>query len=424
MKILSGVQVFRRSGVQEQHKPTFSYEEQLKGESSVLGPEYLNTRRPEYRSLIIFLFLFLLLCPLRAVHAQQEVDDITLTTEGMAALNGDVAGAEEEAIWDAKRNAVEQAAGVFLRARTVGRDFTLERDEIQGSTQGFIRHWEVVPGSRHIENLDAAGKSRILHIQVRATVALLPVIHRLADIADAYNDLERPRLRVRIDGDSHSASAADSVRTALIEMLHQQGFEMADSGPAEVELAGRIKLVPTVQIGAHDTPYDVGSSLAACRAELTLQVVSTAAEEVLFSLHATGDGQSFQSDDQAAEDAAHAAANALLDTSRQQFIEPLLVRWAREREEGHTVVIKATGLNFQERDHLRQAVRMMRGFCRFSGEQEQGGQWSLHFVTRLATRDVRRRLAALPAQQSGPLNLLNARGPIILCSTHSRKKQG
>src|SRR5690348_13143002 len=90
--------------------------------------------------------LLLALLPVLAapVLAQQDSnqEQIEIVAEGMAALNGDVAAAEEEAVWDAKRNAVEQAAGILVRSRSVGRDFTLDEDEIQGSTQGFIRSWQ------------------------------------------------------------------------------------------------------------------------------------------------------------------------------------------------------------------------------------------------------------------------------------------
>ena len=42
-------------------------------------------------------------------------EELEIVGEGAAAISKDLAAVEEEAIWDAKRNAVEQAAGIFLR---------------------------------------------------------------------------------------------------------------------------------------------------------------------------------------------------------------------------------------------------------------------------------------------------------------------
>src|SRR5262249_34905428 len=71
-------------------------------------------------------FVLFLLIPLllpSAARAQEASDELAVIGEGAAAVGDDVAAAEEEAVWDAKRNAVEQAAGIFLKARTIGRDF-------------------------------------------------------------------------------------------------------------------------------------------------------------------------------------------------------------------------------------------------------------------------------------------------------------
>src|SRR5689334_21276129 len=95
--------------------------------------------------------LFMLISLFTAHADPPTADEMTVTAEGMAVLDDDIAAAEDEATWDAKRNAVEQVAGVFLRARSVGRDFSLEEDEIRSRTDGFVRHWERVPNSRRVE---------------------------------------------------------------------------------------------------------------------------------------------------------------------------------------------------------------------------------------------------------------------------------
>ncbi len=355
----------------------------------------------------------------------QYPDDVTIIAEGMAPLHDDVTAAEEEAVWDAKRNAVEQAVGVVLRTHTVGRDHLLERDDVEARAQGFIRSWEKVPGSRRIERLE---HGRILHIQVRAVVALMPMIHTLSDIADVYKDLERPRLRVQIaaTGKGTQTAMAQTARGALVAALQEQGFQLADSGPAEVVLSGRLEVTPTVHLGDHNAPYGIGDSVAVGKAHLTLQAVSTASEDVLFTADAVGSGRSFTSDQDACGEAAADVADALLKTSAQRFVDRLLVRWAHERQEGHTICVQVTGLESAERGLLRQEIRAMRGFLQFTAESGDRGQFTLRYLTRQETAAVRRRLATLHLDSAAThpvsLTVLNDRGPTILCAAHAQPR--
>lgn len=360
----------------------------------------------------LFLLLLLLL-PAGFVRADgKDSDALVVVGEGLAALTDDAAAAEEEAVWDAKRNAVEQAAGIFLRARSVGRDFELWEDEIRSRTEGFVRSWEIVPGSRRVEQI---GNGRVLRLKVRAEVALLPVIRRLSDMEDVYDDLERPRLRIEVAGDTPQRCA----QSALIAALREQGFEVARSGPAEIVLIGRLEARPTIRLGDSNSPYGVGATVAVCRARLSLRIVSAASEAILLTAQAEGVGQSFQSDAEAREEAAADAAKTLLRNSQTLFTQHLLVRWARERQEGHVVAVEATGLNARERALLRAQVSAMRGFCRVVAETVDKDRYVLRFLTRLDTRGVRRRLAALRLHQA-PLKILNDRGALIVCTASRR----
>lgn len=378
----------------------------------------MNTRRVGVPCLLFGLLLNVAIAP--AVGARrQPTDDVTIIAEGRAPLSTDLTAAEEEAIWDAKRNAVEQAVGVVLKTHSVGSDHLLQRDEIDARAQGFIRHWETVPDSRRIERID---HGRILHIQIKATVALLPMIHTLEDIADVYRDLERPRLRVQIAANTKSDVWAQTAQGVLVAALQAQGFDLAGSGPAEIVLSGHLDVIPTVHLGDLTAPYGIGESLAAVKARLAIQARSTASEDVLFTGNAVGYGRSFDSDEDASAAAVADAADTLLQASQQQFIDRLLIRWARERQEGHTVVVRVTGLNDMERGLLRQTVRSMRGFLQLSGESADKNGYSLRFLTRLETSAVRHRLAALrfdTTTHAVSLTVLNDRGPVILCAVHA-----
>lgn len=379
--------------------------------------------------------------------APEQADTTTMVTgDGLAAFTGDILAAQEEAVWDAKRNAVEQAVGIFLKARTVGAGFSVQDDELQARTQGFVRKWEIVEGSRRIETVTHQGKtSRILHIQVQATVGLQALVQRLADIADVYKDLERPRVRVVItplvkrgqptkNETSKSVTAPDAalrLQNQLGGALKAQGFDVADEGAAEVVLTGMLEIIPTVHIGDASAPYGVGDMVAACRARLVLQAVSTSGEDVLFVRRAEAAGRSFQSDADALEDALNRLGQDTLGDSETRFVPQLLALWARERQEGHVIVVRVEGLDNTGRERLKQTLADMRGFRHWTDEQQDARRVTLRFLTRRDTRSVRRDLAALalnPTRSanavqnaaSSTLLVLNDRGPIIECATRIR----
>ena len=371
----------------------------------------------------------------------------------MAAFNGDIAAAQEEAVWDAKRNAVEQAVGLFLKSKTLGRNFGVEEDEISAHAEGFVRRWEVVEGSRRIETLavpvaEGKEKPRILHIEVRATVELVSLVRRLSDIADVYKDLERPRLRVQITGKGEYAATAERIQRELSNALQAQGFEVASEGAAEVVLKGSLDVVPTVRMGDRDAPYGVGDSVAACRIRLNLQAISTVSEDVLAAPRVEAAGRSFQSDEDALHEAATAISASAISDSETTFVPMLLARWARERQEGYVVALRVDGLRGPECDRLKQMLSDMRGFRRFVDEQRTRRQTTLRFLTRRDTRSLRHDLAqfalssapapnrlpvkarqnALAFAAPGPgareatpalLRVLNDRGPLILCAAHA-----
>lgn len=362
--------------------------------------------------LLLITLLLITVGMLRADKADPEA--LTVIAEGMASLEGDLAGAEEEAIWDAKRNAVEKVAGVFLRARSVGRDFEIEESEIRSETRGFVKAWEPIVGTRRIEKV---GNGKILRIEIRATVALLPVIQQLSDIADVYADLERPRIRVQMIGDSFAQRA----QAALLVAIRDAGFEISTSDSAEVVLSGKLEITPTIKYGDKNSPYGIGEKVAACRSRLVLRVVSSASEETLFVTQAEGAGSSFEGDTEARSEAVADAAARLLEQDHKVFTQRLLVRWAKERQEGHVVAVRVTGLERRGRALLKEQVRSMRGFVRFVAESDIKKDYTVRFHTRLDTRGVRRRLSALILEKQA-IAVMNDRGPLVLCAASARSR--
>ncbi len=122
---------------------------------------------------------------------------MTTVGEGVAlVVNNDLGKAEDEALADAKRNAVEQAVGVFVRSESLGTDYQQISDDILTRSEGYIISWEKIAGSTSIEHL---GADSLLHIKVQAKVGLVNMLDDMSDITPIYDAIDRPKIMVLFD---------------------------------------------------------------------------------------------------------------------------------------------------------------------------------------------------------------------------------
>ncbi len=355
--------------------------------------------------LVAFALLAGLLLPPAARSDTPSQDSLVAVGEGMAPLGADPTAAEEEAVWDAKRNAVEQAAGVLVQSRTLGHDQSIYDDVIRSRASGFVRSWEIVPGSKHVEKV---GSSEILRLQVRATVALLPVIRSLSDIADVYKDLERPRVRIEVEEDDPQRR----VMNAIVAAFRKQGFEVVGGDTAEVVLTGHLWVHSGMKLGDSSSPYGAAAAVAAGQARLSVKLESTASQEMLLATEVRGHGHSFRSDEEAETAAEADAGRRLLNDKDSLFVQQLLVRWARERQEGHVIALRIRGLSDHKRRILHDALMDMRGFRDLLSDSSEGGVPTIRFLTLLDTASVRRRINEM-RPGGARLSVTNDRGPIV-----------
>ncbi|HLH79484.1 MAG TPA: hypothetical protein VKV29_04285 [Chthonomonas sp.] len=342
--------------------------------------------------------------------ASSPLATVHVIASGMAPLGIDGAAAEEEAVWDAKRNAVEMATGAFIRARTFGENYRTLHDEIENQTAGFIRSWRLVPESVHVEQIAPGPNGRLLCLQIEADVAKLSAIQSLSDIRDAYNDLGNPRLLVRIACPT-APDCAQVARQELVQQLRSAGYDLAETPPADIVLQGQLQLVPTVRLGDAQSPYHVGDVVAICQARLTLAAVSPWSLETLFAAQAEAKGVSFQGDVLAAEQAAQNVVDALMQQSRTLFTQEIPARWAKERIDGHPVALRVIGLARPKESRLCEAIEGMRGFCDVLRQQYRGDSYNIIFRSRLATQDVALRLGKIPGL---PLKLVSMQGAALV----------
>ena len=364
----------------------------------------------------IVLTFALCVLPFHALFAEENsARTITVIAEGSAALGEDRGRAEEEALRDAKRNAIEKAAGVFLKSKAIGRNFAQEEDLIVTQAKGFLKSWERLPGTDRIEKIGERGE--ILHLQISAEVALLPLLKRLEDIREAYDDLERPRIRVRIEGDTPQLAA----KSALTRVLKAEGFEVSE-GAAEVVFSGRIETRCTVHLGDANTPHGIGESIAAARSTLRLSIISEASEEALLTYGTEATASSFLSDSDAKNGAIEEAGNQFLQQNKESVIRSLLLHWATERQEGHVVALELRGLPPKTLDRVRQTLSEWRGFRRLLDDSTLKGVTTLRVLTLLSNREFRHRLTELKLDTI-TLAVADRRGSLILCKANVPEKR-
>ena len=102
--------------------------------------------KPILRAVVLLLLI--------SVAFAQEGPAVTVTVRGEATiLNGDVPAAREEALADAKRNAIEEVMGVKITSETAIQDFMLADDTILTMISGYVKNSKILSENQEKEFL-------------------------------------------------------------------------------------------------------------------------------------------------------------------------------------------------------------------------------------------------------------------------------
>jgi hypothetical protein len=164
------------------------------------------------------------------VSGQEQQQGSTVTVEGTGAIvAGDRAKAEEDAVNDAFRNAVEQVMGVHVASHSLVENFQLIEDRIYTRTRGYVSAFEV---------LDTADEGDLIRVRVRVTVKEADLVSDLEAIGLLLERMNYPRLLVLIDeqvfvdegGEERAPTTLDvaTTTTALMEAMQPKGFRFVE----------------------------------------------------------------------------------------------------------------------------------------------------------------------------------------------------
>ena len=153
--------------------------------------------------------------------------DRRVTVTGKAA--GTDVKASDEAKMDAKRNAVEQAAGLFINAMSETEDFTLVKDRILGQAGGYIKEYTV--SREWTEN-------GVSYCEIAAVVSVAEFERDWAAFTHAKEDEGNPRMVVVIiednDVDDLKGPVCNGVCQSKIENFFlSKDIQLMDKGVSE-----------------------------------------------------------------------------------------------------------------------------------------------------------------------------------------------
>ncbi len=150
----------------------------------------------------IGLFIIVLILNFSLIFAQDE-KEVVVTGLGKT---------EEEAILQAKREAVREGLGVFISSETVVENFMLKYDKITTRTYGFVKKYEILSKTTTPDNL--------IEVKIKAIVTLNSIISDKEAMRILLESLGNPKVAVILNNEIAEAE--------IVNILLDKGFNVLD----------------------------------------------------------------------------------------------------------------------------------------------------------------------------------------------------
>ena len=297
-----------------------------------------------------------------------------VTAEGVAAItpSKDKLKAEEEALTDAMRNAVEQGVGVYVDSQTVTKNYQLIRDNILAKARGIVKSYDV---------LDKKVENDLVRIKISAVVSLSQLREDLAAIGLYKQLLSYPTMMVlgveKLDGivldqfivgnimnEKLLEKTFDLVDKDQIQALQKRDVEGAvDDYNLAVTLARRFgaDIIVTYKANVTTDGREYNSimkqDLYKCTANVEAKVINASSARMAGAKTVRQKGASEGKDN---------AANTALERSAKELYEPLIKQILDAWQEagtggGQWVEVRVSNLNFKDQMTLYTGLKNMKG---------------------------------------------------------------
>ena len=150
---------------------------------------------------------------LSAEALAQDTKEVTVTGMGMS---------KDEAVNDALRKAVEEAAGTFIYSQSESKDFALIRDTVLVRSAGFVQ-------SRQVLSAKENPVEGTWEVRVKAVVSVQGIQDTWGVVKDLLDRMGRPKIMgaitETIDGNTQDDS---TVQTRIEGLLLESGFKLVN----------------------------------------------------------------------------------------------------------------------------------------------------------------------------------------------------
>jgi hypothetical protein len=166
------------------------------------------------------LTLFILLAALSLVFGQTGKAEVKeVIGEGLSTT-------KQDALTQAKRDAVEKGIGVMLLSETETKNFMIQKDVVITRTMGSVKKYKVLSQGRTPDGLQ--------QVKIKAWVSLASIKADLAALKILLESMDKPRVMVLIQEirKGESKPTYNSAVTAVLDYLTEKEFNMVD--PAQV----------------------------------------------------------------------------------------------------------------------------------------------------------------------------------------------
>lgn len=310
---------------------------------------------------------------------------------GIASIGADRAASVEEAIQDAKRNAVEQALGVMVNAEALAQDYEVVWETIHTRSQGYIKRWEL------IGEPEWNSRSGLVQVRIRAVVSTAEAIRSLSEIPEVYTALERPRVRVVLLA-SDTRQPEPYSTASLVHALRVRGFEVVDgtAGNAEVLVTGTVRTEAGIRLGDTNAPYGLGAVVATQKARVEVRVVWADTQGVVVApFWWEAHGFSFNSNEEARREALQTVGRDIVEEDKGALAHKILAAWVAQLQNGLQVRLVVAGADYRLLAQLADALRGLRGVTRVERERIQAGDGIIEITVRQPPALFRRQLQRL-----------------------------
>ncbi len=359
-----------------------------------------------------FVYLFLsILCISCVSHlpsfaASESADlstaPINASAEGVGVIIDDnTASARDQAIQDALRLVVEQAAGTMVSSETLVQNYEVLRDQIYSQSQGYVRRYEVT---------DESTQGNLYKVTIQATVAAGNLKNDIQALGLLMGRKNMPRVMIMVAEQNVGmhyysywwgvkAGTADLSITenVLMQKLARKGFHVVDHAMTSKTL--KIKAPYKIESLSNDAVRDIGkvydaevviygkalsklagsvlgSSMKSAQADVSLRVVNTDTGRVIASSthHAAA---VHPNEVTAGAEALKIATDAIAD----QLLTQIVNQWSQDVDSGS--LIRLVVSDIPSYSHLVKFKEMIQKRVR-----GVSGVYQRDFNTGTATLDV------------------------------------